>query len=72
SEHASDVSTVIHQSVSQMTPIHDAVHATSAVFVRLLTHTKYIDTAVQFIPNISAQTNFPALYASIESARAGE
>ncbi|MDR4341809.1 methyl-accepting chemotaxis protein, partial [Bacillus thuringiensis] len=45
SEHASDGSTVIQKSVSQMTTIHEAVNATSEVVERLITHTKYIDTA---------------------------
>ncbi|TKH31369.1 methyl-accepting chemotaxis protein [Bacillus cereus] len=72
SEHASDGSTVIQKSVSQMTTIHEAVNATSEVVERLITHTKYIDTAVQSISNIAEQTNLLALNASIEAARAGE
>ncbi|MGK8426295.1 methyl-accepting chemotaxis protein [Bacillus cereus] len=72
SEHASDGSTVIQKSVSQMTTIHKAVNATSEVVERLITHTKYIDTAVQSISNIAEQTNLLALNASIEAARAGE
>ncbi|MGG0299280.1 methyl-accepting chemotaxis protein [Bacillus albus] len=72
SEQANDGSTVIQKSVSQMTTIHDAVHATSEVVERLITHTKYIDTAVQSISNIAEQTNLLALNASIEAARAGE
>ena len=55
-----------------MTTIHDAVNATSEVVERLITHTKYIDTAVQSISNIAEQTNLLALNASIEAARAGE
>ena len=54
-----------------MTTIHKAVNATSEVVERLITHTKYIDTAVQSISNIAEQTNLLALNASIE-ARAGE
>ncbi|EJR16048.1 methyl-accepting chemotaxis protein [Bacillus cereus] len=72
SEHASDGNTVIQKSVSQMTTIHEAVNATSEVVERLITHTKYIDTAVQSISNIAEQTNLLALNASIEAARAGE
>lgn len=72
SEQANDGSTVIQKSVSQMTTIHDAVNATSEVVERLITHTKYIDTAVQSISNIAEQTNLLALNASIEAARAGE
>ncbi|PEQ59184.1 methyl-accepting chemotaxis protein [Bacillus cereus] len=72
SEHASDGSTVIQKSVSQMTTIQEAVNATSEVVERLITHTKYIDTAVQSISNIAEQTNLLALNASIEAARAGE
>ncbi len=72
SEHANDGSTVIQKSVSQMTTIHEAVNATSEVVERLITHTKYIDTAVQSISNIAEQTNLLALNASIEAARAGE
>ncbi|KYZ66883.1 methyl-accepting chemotaxis protein [Bacillus sp. GZT] len=72
SEHANDGSSVIQKSVSQMTTIHDAVNATSEVVERLITHTKYIDTAVQSISNIAEQTNLLALNASIEAARAGE
>ncbi|MDA2418978.1 methyl-accepting chemotaxis protein [Bacillus cereus] len=72
SEHASDGSTIIQKSVSQMTTIHEAVNATSEVVERLITHTKYIDTAVQSISNIAEQTNLLALNASIEAARAGE
>ncbi|WP_433773521.1 methyl-accepting chemotaxis protein [Bacillus wiedmannii] len=72
SEHANDGSTVIRKSVSQMTTIHEAVNATSEVVERLITHTKYIDTAVQSISNIAEQTNLLALNASIEAARAGE
>ncbi|MBM6771501.1 MULTISPECIES: methyl-accepting chemotaxis protein [Bacillus cereus group] len=72
SEHASDGSTVIQKSVSQMTTIHEVVNATSEVVERLITHTKYIDTAVQSISNIAEQTNLLALNASIEAARAGE
>ena len=72
SEHASNGSTVIQKSVSQMTTIHKAVNATSEVVERLITHTKYIDTAVQSISNIAEQTNLLALNASIEAARAGE
>ncbi|PFV68718.1 methyl-accepting chemotaxis protein [Bacillus sp. AFS059628] len=72
SEQANDGSTVIQKSVSQMTMIHDAVNATSEVVERLITHTKYIDTAVQSISNIAEQTNLLALNASIEAARAGE
>jgi len=72
SEHASDGSTVIQKSVSQMTTIHEAVNATSEVVERLITHTKYIDTAVQSISNIAEQTNLLALNASIEAARVGE
>lgn len=72
SEHANDGSTVIQKSVSQMTTIHEAVIATSEVVERLITHTKYIDTAVQSISNIAEQTNLLALNASIEAARAGE
>ncbi|WP_088350852.1 methyl-accepting chemotaxis protein [Bacillus cereus] len=72
SEHARDGSTVIQKSVSQMTTIHEAVNATSEVVERLITHTKYIDTAVQSISNIAEQTNLLALNASIEAARAGE
>lgn len=72
SEHASDGSTVIQKSVSQMTTIHEAVNATSEVVERLIAHTKYIDTAVQSISNIAEQTNLLALNASIEAARAGE
>ncbi|HDR3312467.1 MULTISPECIES: methyl-accepting chemotaxis protein [Bacillus] len=72
SEHASDGSMVIQKSVSQMTTIHKAVNATSEVVERLITHTKYIDTAVQSISNIAEQTNLLALNASIEAARAGE
>ncbi|PFO54834.1 methyl-accepting chemotaxis protein [Bacillus cereus] len=72
SEHASDGSTVIQKSVSQMITIHEAVNATSEVVERLITHTKYIDTAVQSISNIAEQTNLLALNASIEAARAGE
>ncbi|MGN4484277.1 methyl-accepting chemotaxis protein [Bacillus cereus group sp. MYBK5-1] len=72
SEHASAGSTVIQKSVSQMTTIHEAVNATSEVVERLITHTKYIDTAVQSISNIAEQTNLLALNASIEAARAGE
>lgn len=71
-EHANDGSTVIQKSVSQMTTIHKAVNATSEVVERLITHTKYIDTAVQSISNIAEQTNLLALNASIEAARAGE
>ncbi|QWI70104.1 methyl-accepting chemotaxis protein [Bacillus mycoides] len=71
-EHANDGSTVIQKSVSQMTTIHEAVNATSEVVERLITHTKYIDTAVQSISNIAEQTNLLALNASIEAARAGE
>lgn len=71
SEHASDGSTVIQKSVSQMTTIHEAVNATSEVVERLITHTKYIDTAVQSISNIAEQTNLLALNAAIEAARAG-
>lgn len=72
SEQANDGNTVIQKSVSQMTTIHDAVNATSEVVERLITHTKYIDTAVQSISNIAEQTNLLALNASIEAARAGE
>ncbi|WP_411469769.1 methyl-accepting chemotaxis protein [Bacillus thuringiensis] len=72
SEQANDGSSVIQKSVSQMTTIHDAVNATSEVVERLITHTKYIDTAVQSISNIAEQTNLLALNASIEAARAGE
>jgi methyl-accepting chemotaxis protein len=72
SEHANDGSTVIQKSISQMTTIHEAVNATSEVVERLITHTKYIDTAVQSISNIAEQTNLLALNASIEAARAGE
>ncbi|MGQ3738157.1 methyl-accepting chemotaxis protein [Bacillus sp. Fil] len=72
SEHANDGSTVIQKSVSQMTTIHEAVNATLEVVERLITHTKYIDTAVQSISNIAEQTNLLALNASIEAARAGE
>ncbi|GAB6430684.1 MULTISPECIES: methyl-accepting chemotaxis protein [Bacillus] len=72
SEQANDGSTVIQKSVSQMTTIHEAVNATSEVVERLITHTKYIDTAVQSISNIAEQTNLLALNASIEAARAGE
>ncbi|MEI5891275.1 methyl-accepting chemotaxis protein [Bacillus cereus] len=72
SEHANDGNTVIQKSVSQMTTIHEAVNATSEVVERLITHTKYIDTAVQSISNIAEQTNLLALNASIEAARAGE
>ncbi|AXK20893.1 methyl-accepting chemotaxis protein [Bacillus cereus group sp. N11] len=72
SEHANDGGTVIQKSVSQMTTIHEAVNATSEVVERLITHTKYIDTAVQSISNIAEQTNLLALNASIEAARAGE
>lgn len=72
SEQATDGNTVIQKSVSQMTTIHDAVNATSEVVERLITHTKYIDTAVQSISNIAEQTNLLALNASIEAARAGE
>ncbi|PEC21541.1 methyl-accepting chemotaxis protein [Bacillus cereus] len=72
SEHANEGSTVIQKSVSQMTTIHEAVNATSDVVERLITHTKYIDTAVQSISNIAEQTNLLALNASIEAARAGE
>ncbi|MBE5107052.1 methyl-accepting chemotaxis protein [Bacillus thuringiensis] len=72
SEHANGGSTVIQKSVSQMTTIHEAVNATSEVVERLITHTKYIDTAVQSISNIAEQTNLLALNASIEAARAGE
>ncbi|MGE8052481.1 methyl-accepting chemotaxis protein [Bacillus mycoides] len=72
SEHANDGSTVIQKSVSQMTTIHEAVNATSEVVEHLITHTKYIDTAVQSISNIAEQTNLLALNASIEAARAGE
>ncbi|KKZ91588.1 methyl-accepting chemotaxis protein [Bacillus wiedmannii] len=72
SEQANDGSLVIQKSVSQMTTIHDAVNATSEVVERLITHTKYIDTAVQSISNIAEQTNLLALNASIEAARAGE
>ncbi|MGG0153648.1 methyl-accepting chemotaxis protein [Bacillus mycoides] len=72
SEHASDGSTVIQKSISQMTTIHEAVNATSEVVERLITHTKYIDAAVQSISNIAEQTNLLALNASIEAARAGE
>ena len=55
-----------------MTTIHKAVNATSEVVERLITHTKYIDTAVQSISNIAEQTNLLALNASIEATRAGE
>ncbi|WP_283749922.1 methyl-accepting chemotaxis protein [Bacillus cereus] len=72
SEHANDGSTVIQKSISQMTTIHEAVNATSEVVERLITHTKYIDAAVQSISNIAEQTNLLALNASIEAARAGE
>ncbi|MDA2670968.1 methyl-accepting chemotaxis protein [Bacillus cereus] len=72
SEQANDGSSVIQKSVSQMTTIRDAVNATSEVVERLITHTKYIDTAVQSISNIAEQTNLLALNASIEAARAGE
>ncbi|OPD60292.1 methyl-accepting chemotaxis protein [Bacillus anthracis] len=72
SEQANDGNSVIQKSVSQMTTIHDAVNATSEVVERLITHTKYIDTAVQSISNIAEQTNLLALNASIEAARAGE
>ncbi|RVU63948.1 methyl-accepting chemotaxis protein [Bacillus thuringiensis] len=72
SEQANDRSSVIQKSVSQMTTIHDAVNATPEVVERLITHTKYIDTAVQSISNIAEQTNLLALNASIEAARAGE
>ncbi|MDA2166706.1 methyl-accepting chemotaxis protein [Bacillus pacificus] len=72
SEQANDGSSVIQKSVLQMTTIHDAVNATSEVVERLITHTKYIDTAVQSISNIAEQTNLLALNASIEAARAGE
>lgn len=72
SEQANDGNTVIQKSVSQMTTIHEAVNATSEVVERLITHTKYIDTAVQSISNIAEQTNLLALNASIEAARAGE
>ncbi|PHA56336.1 methyl-accepting chemotaxis protein [Bacillus wiedmannii] len=72
SEQANDGSSVIQKSVSQMTTIHDAVNATSEVVERLITHTKYIDTAIQSISNIAEQTNLLALNASIEAARAGE
>ncbi|MCU5379229.1 methyl-accepting chemotaxis protein [Bacillus cereus] len=72
SEQANDGSSVIQKSVSQMTTIHEAVNATSEVVERLITHTKYIDTAVQSISNIAEQTNLLALNASIEAARAGE
>ena len=72
SEQANDGSSVIQKSVSQMTTIHGAVNATSEVVERLITHTKYIDTAVQSISNIAEQTNLLALNASIEAARAGE
>ncbi|CAM3961660.1 methyl-accepting chemotaxis protein [Bacillus paramycoides] len=72
SEHANDGSTVIQKSISQMTTIHEAVNATSEVVERLITHTRYIDTAVQSISNIAEQTNLLALNASIEAARAGE
>lgn len=72
SEQANDGNTVIQKSVSQMTTIHDAVNATSEVVERLITHTKYIDTAVQSISNIAEQTNLLALNVSIEAARAGE
>ena len=43
-----------------MTTIHKAVNATSEVVERLITHTKYIDTAVQSISNIAEQTNLLA------------
>ncbi|SCC62599.1 methyl-accepting chemotaxis protein [Bacillus mycoides] len=72
SEHANDGSTVIQKSISQMTTIHEAVNATSEVVERLITHTKYIDAAVQSISNIAEQTNLLALNASIEAARASE
>ncbi|WJE28209.1 methyl-accepting chemotaxis protein [Bacillus cereus] len=72
SEHANDGSTVIQKSISQMTTIHEVVNATSEVVERLITHTKYIDAAVQSISNIAEQTNLLALNASIEAARAGE
>ncbi|HDR6309064.1 TPA: methyl-accepting chemotaxis protein [Bacillus cereus] len=72
SEQANDGSSVIQKSVSQMSTIHEAVNATSEVVERLITHTKYIDTAVQSISNIAEQTNLLALNASIEAARAGE
>ncbi|SCM98457.1 Uncharacterized protein BWINRASL_04894 [Bacillus mycoides] len=72
SEHANDGSIVIQKSISQMTTIHEAVNATSEVVERLITHTKYIDAAVQSISNIAEQTNLLALNASIEAARAGE
>ncbi|CUB08589.1 Methyl-accepting chemotaxis protein McpB [Bacillus cereus] len=72
SEQANDGNSVIQKSVSQMTTIHGAVNATSEVVERLITHTKYIDTALQSISNIAEQTNLLALNASIEAARAGE
>ncbi|MDM5435706.1 methyl-accepting chemotaxis protein [Bacillus hominis] len=72
SEHANDGSIVIQKSISQMTTIHEAVNATSEVVERLITHTKYIDAAVQSISSIAEQTNLLALNASIEAARAGE
>lgn len=72
SEKADDGGKVIKKSINQMNTIHDAVHATSQVIERLITHTKHIDTAVQSISNIAEQTNLLALNASIEAARAGE
>ncbi|MEH7462024.1 methyl-accepting chemotaxis protein [Bacillus thuringiensis] len=72
SEQADVGSHVIEQSITQMSAIHKAVHATSEVVERLIAHTKSIDYAVQAISNIAEQTNLLALNASIEAARAGE
>ncbi|WP_020062346.1 methyl-accepting chemotaxis protein [Bacillus sp. 123MFChir2] len=72
SEQADVGSHVIEQSITQMSAIHKAVHATSEVVEHLISHTKSIDYAVQAISNIAEQTNLLALNASIEAARAGE
>ena len=56
SEHASDGSTVIQKSVSQMTTIHEAVNATSEVVERLIIRNILILLYNLFLILLSKQT----------------